>query len=345
MSGQHEEAQHLGIIFGNDIPHREKVSSGFAHLPVIDVQESVVHPVMGEGLSVRRLGLGDFVFMVRENQILSARMDVDFVSQIFFAHHGAFDVPAGTAVAPGRLPVGLPFLLGLPEHKVQRILLLILAGHQKGTLSALQIVQVLVGQLSIITEASHTVIHRSVVRHISVAVVDQLLDHLQHAADLLSGLGMHCGGAHVQGFHILFAFRDVALGNHVGVHAFLDGLLDDFVVHIGEVADIIHFIPPVFKIAAHRIEHDHGAGVADVDQVVYGGAAYIHFYLARGDGDKFFLFLCESIVNLHFVCFSFSSALLRYRTCASRSSSLFTSSEFSFCSAEISSRTGSGRCT
>ena len=38
----------------------------------------------------------------------------------------------------------LSLLLRLPQHEIQRILLLLLAGHQQGTAAAAQIVQILV---------------------------------------------------------------------------------------------------------------------------------------------------------------------------------------------------------
>ena len=74
-------------------------------------------------------GLGDFVFMVREDQILSACMDIDGLAKVFLGHLGALDMPAWTALAPRRLPVRLSFFFRLPQHKIQRIFLLILTRY------------------------------------------------------------------------------------------------------------------------------------------------------------------------------------------------------------------------
>ena len=92
---------------------------------------------MCEGFSVCSLGLRDFVFMMRENQIFAACMDVNFIPQILFAHDGALNVPARSAIAPRGFPERLALFFGLPEDKIQRIFLLVCTGNQQGTLAAL----------------------------------------------------------------------------------------------------------------------------------------------------------------------------------------------------------------
>ena len=208
-------------------------------------------------------------------------------------------MPARTALAPGRLPERLAFLLRLPQHEIRRILLILLAGDLQLPKARLELVQVLVGQLAVLSKRAGPEIHGAVLRHIGMALVDQGLDHLQHAADLLGRLGMGGGLLHVHGRHILPALRNVALGHCIRVHPFLDGLFDDLVVHIGKVGDKIHLISLILKIPPHRVEHQHGAGVADVDVVVYGGAAYVHLHFPWGQGDKFFLGPGQCIIDLH----------------------------------------------
>ena len=193
MSGEHEEAQHHGIVLFQDIPNGGEIACGLAHLFVVDIEEGGVHPVMCEGLSVGRLGLGDLVLVMGEDQILPSRMNVDLIAQILFAHHRAFDVPARPSVAPGGFPGGLAFLFGLPEHEIQGILLLIFAGNQQGALAALQIVQIFMGELPVLRKAPGPEIDRSVRRHIGVPLFDEGLDHLLHAADFLGGEGMGGG--------------------------------------------------------------------------------------------------------------------------------------------------------
>ena len=136
MCGKHEETKHLGIIFFNDISYGKEIACRFRHLLIINIQKSIVHPVSCKGLAVCCLRLGNLIFMMGEDQILAACMDINFLAQILLAHYGALNMPAGTALAPWRYPVGLSFLLGLPENEIQRILLLILSGYQKRTVAA-----------------------------------------------------------------------------------------------------------------------------------------------------------------------------------------------------------------
>ena len=110
----------------------KKLPRDFAHLPVVNVQECVVQPVAGKGhCPLQAFALGNLVLMMREDQILSAGMNIDLLTQIFFGHDGALNVPAGTAVAPGRRPGGLALFLRFPENEIQGIFLLILTGSRE----------------------------------------------------------------------------------------------------------------------------------------------------------------------------------------------------------------------
>ena len=84
MSAQHEETQHLKIVFLADLTNSKEIAQRFAHLPVVDVQESVVEPVAGKGHAVAAFALGNLVLMMREDQILAAGMYIDLLTQIFF---------------------------------------------------------------------------------------------------------------------------------------------------------------------------------------------------------------------------------------------------------------------
>ena len=61
-----------------------------------------MHPDMGDGGTVvGAFALGDFVFVMREHQVYAATMNVKSLAQILARHRTAFDMPAGTAPAPG----------------------------------------------------------------------------------------------------------------------------------------------------------------------------------------------------------------------------------------------------
>ena len=68
------------------------------------LHQSVVEPVFGLRLAVAAFALGDFVFMMRENQIEPAAVDVECFAQDASAHRRAFDMPARPAFAPWAIP-------------------------------------------------------------------------------------------------------------------------------------------------------------------------------------------------------------------------------------------------
>ena len=66
-------------------------------------------------------GLGNFVFMVREDKVLSATVNIKGQRQILFAHGGAFDMPAGASFTPRAFPERFAFFGAFPQGKVEGI--------------------------------------------------------------------------------------------------------------------------------------------------------------------------------------------------------------------------------
>ena len=91
------------------------------------------------------------------------------------------------------------------------------------------------GKLAVILEASDTVVNRAIFRCIGIAFFDQRADHLDHAADLLSRQRMGGGRFDVHAFHVFLALCNITLGNLFCRNAFLDGFLNDLIIHIREI--------------------------------------------------------------------------------------------------------------
>src|SRR6478752_4293808 len=72
--------------------------------------------------------LRDLVFVVRENEIEAAAVDVECLTQQFLAHCRAFDVPPRSAVAPRALPGWLARLGCFPQREVGYVPLPLAAG-------------------------------------------------------------------------------------------------------------------------------------------------------------------------------------------------------------------------
>ena len=83
---QHEHADDFQIVLLGDVPDGEEVALGFGHFFVVDVDVAVVDPVVGEGAAIGAFGLGNFVFVVGEDQILAAAVNVDGLAEEFAAH-------------------------------------------------------------------------------------------------------------------------------------------------------------------------------------------------------------------------------------------------------------------
>src|SRR3546814_8213020 len=67
--------------------------------------------------------LRDLVLMVREDQVLPARVNVDRIAQMLLDHGRAFDMPARPPASPGRLPAGKVVRRRLPKHEIRRVAL------------------------------------------------------------------------------------------------------------------------------------------------------------------------------------------------------------------------------
>ena len=78
------------------------------------------------------------------------------------------------------------------------------------------------------------------------------------------------------------------LGNLFCRNAFLNGFLNDLIIHIRKVGYIIYFITFMLQVTSDGIKHDHRSCISDVDQIVYGRAAYIHADFAFLKRHKFF---------------------------------------------------------
>lgn len=72
----------LVAVYLAQLAHGKEIVGAFAHLMVVDVQKTVVHPVPRKGAAVGTFALGDLVFVVREDQILAACVDIDGLAQM-----------------------------------------------------------------------------------------------------------------------------------------------------------------------------------------------------------------------------------------------------------------------
>ena len=241
-------------------------------------------------------GLGALVLVMREGKVGAAAVDVDRSAQVAMHHSGALGVPTGTALAPGARPAGLAGLGGLPQGKVERVVLVLVlldarANHK--------VVDVAARDLAIVGIAAHGKVHIAVIGCVSVALLDKRLDHGDHGADLLGGAGTHIGIEHVGSAHDANELVGELRRDLGGRAALLVGALDDLVIDIGEVLGERDLVAARDEPATNHVKANERAGIADVDVVVDRGAAHVHADLAGLDGLELFLFMGSAVVDTH----------------------------------------------
>ena len=242
-----------------------------------------MHPVAGERDDARgRLALGDFVFVVREDQVLPAAVDVQALAQVGHGHTGAFDVPAGTARPPRAFPRRFAGAGALPEGEVHGMFLVLVYLDAAACLHSLKGA---VAQLAIALALLHA--EKDVAAGgVGVAGIHQLADGLDDGADFLGGAGVDVGAADVQRVHRLEEVANELLGQLGGFNALFLGALDYLVVHVGEVLDVVHLETDMLQIPAQHVEGDVAQGVADVGGGIRSDAADIHLDgVAIGGGE------------------------------------------------------------
>ena len=293
---QHQQTQGGSGVLLEHLGQRKEVSEGLGHLLAVNQQHTRVHPGVGETLVPGTGGLGALVLVMREGQVGAAAVNVDRGTQVAVNHGGALGMPTGTALAPGARPAGLAGLGGLPQGKVERVVLVLVlldarANHK--------VVDVAARDLTIVGIAAHGKVHIAVIGCVSVALLDKRLDHGDHGTDLLGGAGTHIRIEHVGSAHdanelIRELRRDLG-----GRTALLVGALDDLVIDIGKVLGERDLVAARDEPAANHVKADERAGVADVDVVVDRGAAHIHADLTGLDGLELFLFMGSAVVDTH----------------------------------------------
>ena len=304
MGGHQIEAHHGAGEFIEDIPEKEEIPQGFGHFFRIDGDKAVMEPVMHRFTAVAAFGLGDFVFVMGEDQIRAAAVNIEGIAEVFFGHGGAFDMPAGTAFAPGAFPIGFAGFRRFPQREIEGISLLLAHGDSG---AGLHFVDGAAGKFAVGFEFADFEVDVAV-DFVGEAVVDDLLYHGDDIVHMFGDPRMNRSFLHAETAGVLKVGFDVFVGQIFGIHAFFVGAVDDLIVHIGEVLDISHIIAAVGKVAAHHIKGHDGTGVAQMDIVIGGGAADIHFDFSLFHGNKFFFFVSQCIIDSdrHFFLSPFS---------------------------------------
>ena len=291
-----------------------------------------MHPDVGELVLARRTAcLSDLTFVMRENQILTARVNVDHIAAEAFASHArTFNMPARITHAPRRFPFHDVRLIGLPEHEVGRMLLvglIFVADASAG--SGHQTIQSIAAQFSIGRKTFDTVINNTIRTNIRMTALQQLRNHFLHRVDELSrseNVFRFEGNLNPQRFRVgqervhvilsdlvrIVGILDCAFGNFARLLVFLDTargrvhLVFTGAVSIGIVShvtdiryihDVMDFVAEEFECPANDVRKQERTKISDVGEVVNRRPAAVHSHAVRFDRLKSFRGVGERVVE------------------------------------------------
>ena len=249
------------------------VAQRLGHLLALHHEELGVQPEAREGFAGERFRLRNLVFVVREDQIDAAGVNIQRLAQVLDGHHGALDVPAGAAGADGGLPERLAFLGRLPQREIAGVGLFVFVHvHARAGQVAAEIV---VRELAVSGKGGNPEVDRTVAG-VGVVPGAQALDGRHHVVDVLGGGDQALGALQPQ--------RGAVLQERLGIDAGVfrqrlvlgHGIADDLVVHVGDVHDVVEAESAGAQPFAQDVEEGEGAEVADMGVIVDRGAAGIH---------------------------------------------------------------------
>ena len=79
LSGK-EESQYLTVDSFESIVYRNEVSQRLRHLDIVDIDKTIVHPVVGKGLTCLSFRLGNFVGVVWKLKVCSTTVNIDGIA-------------------------------------------------------------------------------------------------------------------------------------------------------------------------------------------------------------------------------------------------------------------------
>src|SRR5712671_6112792 len=256
-----------------------------------------VQPVADEMFAGGGFALGDFVFVMGEGEVDAAGMDVDGFAEVLHGHGGAFDMPAGTAAADGRVPKMLARLGRFPEREIASAFFFVAVVVDAGT--GLDAGDIDFGKLAVIRKFSDAVVDGAFAG-VGVGFFLEALDKLDHGIDVVRGADPVLGGLDAESFAIVEEGLDKFFGVVADADVLGGGVGDDAIVYVGEIHYVGQAVAAEFQEAAENVLENEGAVVADVGVVVDGGAAGVHGDFAGFLRDEGLGLVGERVVEVDF---------------------------------------------
>ena len=283
-AGDEQVADRRGAIARlQQIRNGPEVAEPLGHLLLADGQVFAMAPDPDERLPGRRLGLGDLVLVVGEDVVDPAAVDVQALAEQGHAHRRALDVPAGAAAAQAGVPADVVRPHRLPEGEVAGVLLGVVVGihpaahpsHQSGGRDA--------GEPAVRRKAGDAEVDAAL-----AAVCDplrlQALDQGHHLLDVAGGPRVVVGPADAEGIDVGEEALDPRGGLRRQPLVVLGGVVDQPVVHVGQVHDVGDPREAALQPSAQDVLEEEGPEVPDVGTVPDRRAAGVEAHVAGLQG-------------------------------------------------------------
>ena len=101
MRLQHQKLDRFIAKLFSHVAGGEEIAEALGHLSVVNVDEAVVHPVAGIFLAAAAFALCNFIFVMGEDQIRAAAVNINRFTEMLADHGCAFNMPSRTPVTPG----------------------------------------------------------------------------------------------------------------------------------------------------------------------------------------------------------------------------------------------------
>ena len=232
-------------------------------------------------------GLSNLVFMMRENQIAAAAMEVKGFAQILHAHGRAFNMPARTTGTPRALPCRLARFSGFPQRKIHRITLAVINVY---TCTSQHIFQITAGKLTIVFKFFYTV-ENVAINNIAVAIVNQALYGSDDIIDMLGYTRINVCTAYIELIHYFKVGINVAVADIIPLYAFFIGSVDNLVINIGKVLYMGYVIAFMLQEAADNVPGYERTRITNMRMVIRSNTANIDVgFTGMNRYEFFFLF-------------------------------------------------------
>ncbi len=255
-----------------------------------------MHPVARESAECA-FGLGNLVFMVGEDEVRTATVDVEAFTQITVRHGRALDMPARAARPPRALPRRLARLCRLPQREIERALLVL---THLDACAGLEFLGALPREAAVVGKPGHRIVHITA-RGVGQTAFFQPADDVDHLGDVQGGAGLYVGHGHAQAVHVGRHGLRVDPRDLGGRPSFGQPFANDFVVDVGDVAHVAHVKPARAQVTHNHVEGDRRARMTNVAEIVHSHAAHVEGDLARLARLEFHLLLGPRVVQANHI--------------------------------------------